>query len=269
MLACHSAAVSAASSEIRLPNLNLEVIYLKLIRTNSYEELSHQAAAEIISKLKANSRLKLGLATGSTPAGLYKNLIDDHKSNLTSYKEVNTFNLDEYIGISKKDPNSYHYFMCENLFNHIDIPLEQTHIPDGTASDLEEESRRYEHFIQEHGGIDLQILGIGQNGHIGFNEPGTSFDSRTHIIQLAESTRKANSRFFDSLEDVPTQAITMGISSIMESKEVFLLVSGAGKAEALARLVNGEVTEQFPASVLKRHPNVTIFADHEACASLD
>jgi glucosamine-6-phosphate deaminase len=241
---------------------------LKLIQTSSYDELSKHAAAKIISKLNADPRLNLGLATGSTPTGLYKNLIDDHKKNKTSYKQVNTFNLDEYIGISKKDPHSYHYFMCENLFNHIDIPLEQTHIPDGTASDLEEECRRYEQFIKEHGGIDLQILGIGQNGHIGFNEPGTSFDSRTHIIQLADSTRKANSRFFDSLEDVPTQAITMGIASIMESKEIYLLVSGAGKAEALARLMNGEISEDFPASVLKKHPNVTIFADQEACALL-
>ncbi|MEH7883468.1 glucosamine-6-phosphate deaminase [Bacillus sp. JJ1609] len=241
---------------------------MKLIKTSTYEELSLMAAAQIISKIHANQRLNLGLATGSTPTGVYKRLIQDHDENTTSYKQVNTFNLDEYIGISKKDPNSYHYFMCENLFDHIDIPLDHTHIPDGTAEDLDEECRRYEQFIQEHGGIDLQILGIGQNGHIGFNEPGTPFGSRTHIINLAESTRMANSRFFESLEDVPTQAITMGIASIMESKEIFLLVSGASKAEALARLVNGEVSEQFPASVLKNHQNVTIFADKEASALL-
>jgi glucosamine-6-phosphate deaminase len=241
---------------------------LKLIKTGTYEELSQMAAAQIIAKIQANPKLNLGLATGSTPTGVYKKLIQDHKENNTSYKQINTFNLDEYIGISKKDPNSYHYFMCENLFNHIDVPLEQTHIPDGTAKNLDEECRRYEQFIEEHGGIDLQILGIGQNGHIGFNEPGTSFSSRTHIIKLAESTRKANSRFFESLDDVPTQAITMGIASIMESKEIFLLVSGASKAEALARLMNGEVSEQFPASILKNHPNVTIFADKEALALL-
>lgn len=241
---------------------------MKLIQTGTYEELSQMAAAQIISKIQANPRLNLGLATGSTPTGVYKRLIQDHEENKTSYKQINTFNLDEYIGISKKDPNSYHYFMCENLFDHIDIPLDHTHIPDGTAKDLDEECRRYEMFIQEHGGIDLQILGIGQNGHIGFNEPGTSFSSRTHIINLAESTRKANSRFFESLEDVPTQAITMGIASIMESKEVFLFVSGASKAEALARLMNGEVSEQFPASILKNHQNVTIFADKEASALL-
>ncbi|WP_423408188.1 glucosamine-6-phosphate deaminase [Heyndrickxia sp. MSNUG] len=241
---------------------------MKLIKTSTYEALSQMAAAQIISKIHANPRLNLGLATGSTPTGVYKRLIQDHEVNKTSYKQVNSFNLDEYIGISKKDHNSYHYFMCENLFDHIDIPIDQTHIPDGTAENLDEECRRYEQFIQEHGGIDLQILGIGQNGHIGFNEPGTSFTSRTHIINLAESTRKANSRFFESLEDVPTQAITMGIASIMESKEIFLLVSGDSKAEALARLVNGEVSEQFPASVLKNHKNVTIFADKEASALL-
>lgn len=241
---------------------------MKLISTSNYEKLSQQAAEEIISRIKKNPSLKLGLATGSTPTGLYKELIRDHKQNKTSYKEVNTFNLDEYIGIPKKDRNSYHYFMCENLFEHIDIPLDQTHIPDGTAKDLDEECRRYEHFINEHGGIDLQVLGIGQNGHIGFNEPGTPFNSRTHIIDLAESTRNANARFFKSLEDVPKQAITMGIASIMDSKEIFLLVSGAFKAKALARLINGEVSEQFPASVLKNHENVTIFADKDATALL-
>lgn len=241
---------------------------MRLIETTSYDELSQKAAEALISRIMKNPRLNLGLATGSTPTGLYANLIEDHKKNKTSYKEINTFNLDEYIGIAKKDPQSYHYFMCENLFEHIDIPLEQTHIPDGTARDLDEECNRYEQFIKEHGGIDLQVLGIGQNGHIGFNEPGTPFASRTHIITLAESTRKANSRFFDSLAEVPTRAITMGIASIMDSKEIFLLISGSSKAEALARLMNGEISEQFPASVLKKHPNVTIFADKQATALL-
>ena len=241
---------------------------MKLISTSNYQELSQQAAKEIISRINHNPSLNLGLATGSTPTGLYQELIRDHKQKQTSYKGINTFNLDEYIGIPKKDRNSYHYFMCEHLFEHIDIPLDQTHIPDGTAKNLDVECMRYEQFISEHGGIDLQILGIGQNGHIGFNEPGTPFDSRTHIIDLAESTRKANSRFFESVEDVPKQAITMGIASIMDSKEIFLLVSGASKAKALARLLTGEVSEQFPASVLQNHENVTIFADKEATALL-
>jgi glucosamine-6-phosphate deaminase len=241
---------------------------VKLIQTLNYAELSQQAAAQVISRLKGNPALNLGLATGSTPTGLYQELIKDHQLTGTSYQQVNTFNLDEYIGVPKKDHHSYHYFMCEKLFEHIDIPLDQTHIPDGTAKDFAKECTRYEQFIREHGGIDLQVLGIGQNGHIGFNEPGTSFDSRTHLIDLAESTRKANSRFFASLDDVPRQAITMGIATIMDSREIFLLVSGIAKAEALARLMKGEVSEEFPASVLKKHPNVTIFADKEAAAML-
>ncbi len=241
---------------------------MKLIQTMNYEELSQKAAKQIISRIKGNPSLNLGLATGSTPTGLYQELIKDHQLNGTSYQHVNTFNLDEYIGVPKKDLHSYHYFMCEKLFEHIDLPLDQTHIPDGTAKDVSEEGKRYEQFIREHGGIDLQVLGIGQNGHIGFNEPGSSFDSRTHIIELAESTRKANSRFFASIDDVPTHAITMGIATILDSREIFLLVSGTAKAEALARLMNGEVSEQFPASALKMHQNVTIFADEEATALL-
>nr|WP_251030270.1 glucosamine-6-phosphate deaminase [Bacillus sp. ISL-35] len=239
-----------------------------MIQIINYAELSQQAAAQIISRLKENPALNLGLATGSTPTGLYQELIKDHQQNGTSYQQVNTFNLDEYIGVPKKDQHSYHYFMCEKLFEHIDIPLDQTHIPDGTAKDFTKECTRYEQFIQEHGGIDLQVLGIGQNGHIGFNEPGTSFESRTHIVDLSESTLNANSRFFTSIDDVPRQAITMGIATIMDSREIFLLVSGTAKAEALARLMNGEVSEQFPASILKKHQNVTIFADKEAAAML-
>lgn len=241
---------------------------MKLIQTLNYAELSQQAAAQVLSRLKGNPALNLGLATGSTPTGLYQELIKDHQLNGTSYEQVNTFNLDEYIGVPKKDHHSYHYFMCEKLFEHIDLPLDQTHIPDGTAKNLARECNRYEQFIREHGGIDLQVLGIGQNGHIGFNEPGTAFDSRTHIIDLAESTLNANSRFFASLEDVPRQAITMGIGTIMDSREIFLLVSGTAKAEALARLMNGEVSEQFPASVLRKHQDVTIFVDIEAAAML-
>jgi glucosamine-6-phosphate deaminase len=241
---------------------------VKLIPTMNYHDLSQQAAGQIISLVREKSQMNLGLATGSSPTGVYKALIEDYQVNGTSYQKVHTFNLDEYIGVSKKDPHSYHYFMCENLFSHIDIPLNQTHIPNGATPDLLDECKRYEQLIQLHGGVDLQILGIGQNGHIGFNEPGTSFSSRTHLIDLAESTRKANSRFFNSLDDVPAQAITMGIASIMASRQIFLLVSGASKAEALARLLNGKVSEDFPASVLQNHPNVTIFADVEATSLL-
>jgi glucosamine-6-phosphate deaminase len=238
---------------------------MKLIRTENYAEMSLQAGKIITEKIRSNPDITLGLATGSTPKGVYEYLIHDHEETGTTYKQVKTVNLDEYIGLPKNDPNSYHYFMCENLFNHLDISKNNTHIPNGTASDLEQECLNYEKLIKDLGGIDLQILGIGQNGHIGFNEPGTPFSSRTHIVTLAQNTRAANSRFFNSIEEVPTQAITMGISSILESKEILLLVSGERKAEALAKFVNGEISEDFPASALKYHQNVTVIADRDAC----
>lgn len=199
---------------------------MKLIRTENYAEMSVEAGKIIVDKIRSNPSLTLGLATGSTPKGVYNYLIQDHKADGTSYQQMKSVNLDEYIGLKAQDTNSYHYFMRQNLFNHIDINENQTHIPNGAADDLEQECVRYEQLIKELGGVDLQLLGIGQNGHIGFNEPGTPFSSRTHIVTLAENTRIANSRFFNSLEEVPTHAITMGIASILESKEILLLVSG-------------------------------------------
>ncbi|MEC1523460.1 glucosamine-6-phosphate deaminase [Neobacillus niacini] len=237
---------------------------MKLIRTENYAEMSLAAGKIIVEKIRTNPSLTLGLATGSTPKGLYDYLIQDHEKNGTTYKQVKSVNLDEYIGLPAQDPNSYHYFMRQNLFNHLDISEDHTHIPNGSARDLEQECLRYEQLIRELGGVDLQILGIGQNGHIGFNEPGTSFSSRTHIVTLAENTREANSRFFNSLEEVPTHAITMGIASILGSKEILLLVSGENKAEALLKFMNGEISEDFPASALKHHENVTVIADRDA-----
>lgn len=239
---------------------------MKLIRTESYQEMSQKAAEYCIEKVTEQPTIKLGLATGGTPEGLYQNLIKDHQENRTSYQKVMTFNLDEYIGLPADHPNSYRYFMNHQLFNHIDIPKSNTHVPKGDAVDIEGECRRYEELIAQSGGIDLQILGIGNNGHIGFNEPGTSFDSLTHVVTLAPSTVKANSRFFERAEDVPTQAITMGIASIMKSKEILLLVSGEAKQNALMQLLNGPIDEGFPASILKKHPNVTIIADKQALA---
>lgn len=237
---------------------------MKIIRTADYEEMSMKAGELIFKKIRSNPRSTLGLATGSTPLGVYRYLIKDHHTNKTSYKEIQTFNLDEYIGINKDDPNSYHYFMQKNFFNHVDISFKNTHIPSGNASNGEQECNRYEELVKDKGGIDLQLLGIGQNGHIGFNEPGTSFSSRTHIIKLAQNTREANSRFFPSIDDVPTHAITMGIATIIESREILLLASGASKAEAVAALIKGEITENFPASVLQLHENVTLIADEAA-----
>lgn len=237
---------------------------MKLIRTDNYSEMSLEAGKIIVDRIRSNPSLTLGLATGSTPKGVYEYLIQDHKENGTTYKQVKSVNLDEYVGMSAKDPNSYHYFMRQNLFNHLDILESHTHIPRGDANDLEQECIRYEQLLKELGGVDLQLLGIGQNGHIGFNEPGTPFSTRTHIVTLAKNTREANSRFFNSLDEVPTHALTMGIASILESKEILLLVSGESKAEALSKFMNGEKSEEFPASALKHHENVTVIADRDA-----
>ncbi|MGJ7919720.1 glucosamine-6-phosphate deaminase [Neobacillus sp. LXY-4] len=241
---------------------------MKIIEVNNYQEMSQKAAEYIIDKVCHFPRITLGLATGGTPIGTYKNIIEDHKKNGTSYQNVTTFNLDEYIGLSPENKNSYRYFMNEQLFNHIDINKKNTHVPHGNVEDYQKECTRFEELISKHGGIDLQILGIGSNGHIGFNEPGTSFTSTTHIVNLAPSTIKANARYFNRLEDVPTKAITMGISTIMKSKEIILLVSGENKSEALSKLLSAGVQESFPASVLKNHPYVTIIADKAAVAGL-
>jgi glucosamine-6-phosphate deaminase len=237
---------------------------MNIIQVANYEEMSKHAAQYIIEKVRANPYIKLGLATGSTPKRTYQELVKDHRENGTTYQHVQTINLDEYIGLPKTDPNSYHYFMRRHLFDHLDIPSEQIHMPSGTADDLLKECGRYEQLIKEIGGVDLQLLGIGQNGHIGFNEPGTSFKSRTHIVSLAESTRIANSTFFPSLEEVPTRAITVGISTILDSREILLLASGSAKAHALKRLITERIHEEFPASALKLHSHVTIIADAEA-----
>jgi len=241
---------------------------MKIIEVKDYQQMSNKAAEYIIKKVIQNPSIKLGLATGGTPIGTYKCLIDDHNKNGTTYQKVTTFNLDEYIGLSGENKNSYRYFMNNQLFDNIDINKAKTNIPSGIAADFQEECHRYEDLINQHGGIDLQILGIGSNGHIGFNEPGTSFASKTHIVELASSTIQANARFFNKIEEVPTKAITMGISTIMKSKEILLLVSGEKKREALFRLLNGEINESFPASVLKNHPCVTIIADKAAITDL-
>ncbi|MFD0050537.1 glucosamine-6-phosphate deaminase [Actinomycetes bacterium NPDC127524] len=242
---------------------------MKTIIVKDYEEMSQKAAGYIIKKVRENPKLTLGLATGGTPVGTYRNLIEDHEKNGTSYKHATTFNLDEYVGLPQENPQSYRSFMDDNLFNHIDIIKTETHVPSGNKETLHTECEKYEKLLSDHGGVDLQLLGIGGNGHIGFNEPGTSFDSKTHIVDLAPSTIEANSRFFDSEQEVPTQAITMGIQTIMNSREILLIVSGESKREALSQLLNGEeVSESFPASVLRNHPCVTIIADESASANI-
>jgi glucosamine-6-phosphate deaminase len=243
---------------------------MKIIQAKDYRDLGQKASTIIINLVRQNPRAVLGLATGSTPKTTYKDLINDHHNNGTTYCDIQTVNLDEYVGLAKNDPNSYHYFMDEQLFRHIDIQSENTFIPNGSAADIEKECSRYDQLIKSIGGVDLQLLGIGRNGHIGFNEPGTSFDEKTHVVKLAEDTRIANARFFnDDIDAVPKQAITMGIQNILESKSILLLASGKGKAKALARLLNDrDVSESFPASSLHLHPNVTLIADEEALSTV-
>jgi glucosamine-6-phosphate deaminase len=242
---------------------------MKLIEAKNYEHMCELAANYMSEKVRENPTITLGLATGGTPLGTYERLIEDFQLGKTSYKQVVSFNLDEYIGLTGHDPNSYRYYMNKNFFNHIDIDLGNTFVPNGAAVDLDQECQEYERKIAEKGGVDLQLLGIGSNGHIGFNEPGASFQSYTHVVELTNSTREANSIYFESMDDVPKKAVTMGIASIMKSKEILLLVSGEHKHEALSKLIKGEITEQFPASILKQHPFVTIIADEAAIGNLN
>lgn len=237
---------------------------MEVIRVKDYDEMSEKACAFVTERLKQRNDLVMGFATGSTPEGLYQRLIEKYRKQEITFKDVVSFNLDEYIGLDKDHPNSYYYFMREKLFDHVDISFDNVNIPNGVASDLEAECQAFEAKIKQAGGIELQILGIGGNGHIGFNEPGTPFTSRTQVVDLASSTIKANSRFFDSIEEVPTQAVSMGIGTIMESKEILLLASGETKRDAITAVLRGDITEDVPATVLQKHPNVTIIADEAA-----
>jgi glucosamine-6-phosphate deaminase len=237
---------------------------MKLVEVKNGKELAEVAAKMILEKVRLNPQSVLGLATGGTPIKTYEQLLKMSKNNNVSFHQVKTVNLDEYVGLNRKHPNSYYQYMWEHLFNFIDIQENNINIPNGLVADLDEECVRYESVLDGLGGVDLQLLGIGNNGHIGFNEPGTSFSSTTHIVDLSDSTRKANARYFRSLDDVPTQAITMGIGSIMKSKEILLLVSGMQKASILSQFLTSGVTENLPASVLKNHSSVTVVADEEA-----
>ncbi|WP_332697753.1 glucosamine-6-phosphate deaminase [Halalkalibacter lacteus] len=237
---------------------------MNLVKVKNHEEMSEQACRIVLDKVSSLPSPVLGLATGSTPERLYELLIDQYNRKAVSFAHTTTFNLDEYVGLDKTHSNSYRYYMENQFFKKIDIQKSHTYVPNGTGDDLEQECLHYEKLITDAGGIDLQILGLGLNGHIGFNEPGTSFSTKTHVVDLEFTTRKANARFFRSAKEVPHQAITMGIETILQSKQILLLVSGKQKAEALQRLFYGDATEEFPASVLKNHSNVTIIADEAA-----
>ena len=209
----------------------------------------------------------LGLATGSTPLKTYSQMIELYKKGVVDFSKVTTFNLDEYVNLDVNDKNSYHSFMHENLFDHINIPEENINFLDGNAEDPEEECRRYEEKIKAAGGIDIQLLGIGSNGHIAFNEPADCFQRWSHVVTLKESTVKDNSRFFKSIDEVPTQAVTMGIGSIMQAKKILIIAIGENKAKAIKQLIDGNVTPMCPASVLQFHTDVTLMLD-KAAASL-
>ena len=237
---------------------------MNIIICNNYNEMSLTAANLLANEINKKNNLTIGLATGSTPIGLYKNLIEMHKKELINFSETKTFNLDEYYGLEKTHPQSYYNFMRENLFNHININLDNTNIPSGTASDIEKECIEYDRLIQDNGGIDVQILGIGSNGHIAFNEPSDTFKMGTYLVDLTESTINANSRFFNSIEDVPTKAITMGIGSIFKAKKIILLASGKNKAQAIYNTIYGDINPQVPSSILKLHPDVTLIIDEKS-----
>lgn len=241
---------------------------MHVISVSDYNELSKKAYESFIETMNSKENPVFGLATGSTPKGLYDLLVQDYIQKRHSFNHIQTYNLDEYVGLSKDHPGSYYHYMNELFFKPLDLVDGQGHVPDGVAVNFEAECAQYEQRIKHSGGIDLQFLGIGVNGHIGFNEPGTPFTSRTHIVELTESTMEVNSRFFETKEEMPNKAITMGIETIMDSKEIILLVNGQHKAETLKQTIEGKVTENFPASVLQKHPNVTIIADKEALSKL-
>ena len=239
---------------------------MNVIIAKSYDEMSKKAFEIMKATVEGKKDATLGLATGSTPIGLYEEMIADHKACGTSYAEVSTFNLDEYVGLDYSSDQSYVYFMREHLFDHIDIKLENTNIENGKAADPAAECARYNALLAENT-VDLQILGIGSNGHIAFNEPGTPFDSVTHVVDLTETTIKDNSRLFNSIDEVPKQAFTMGLSNIMTAKKIVVLANGANKAKAVYGMVHGEITEDIPASILQNHRDCTLICD-EAAASL-
>ena len=237
-----------------------------IYREASYEKMSRRAANILSAQVIQKPDSVLGLATGSSPLGVFSQLIEWYKKDDLDFKDVSTVNLDEYCGLAPEHEQSYRYFMNDNLFDHVNIDKANTHVPNGHADDLEEEAVRYESFIQSLGGIDLQLLGIGNNGHIGFNEPGDCFAKETHPVRLTENTIAANARFFSSVEEVPKYAISTGIKNIMQAKRILLIASGSAKAEALFSTICGPITPAVPASILQLHENVTIVADEAALA---
>ncbi len=240
---------------------------MEIIVVKNYEEMSKAGNEVIKNVVLENPQAILGLATGSTPIGIYKNMIADFKNGLVSYKTIKTVNLDEYIGLDASNEQSYVSFMSDVLFNHIDIDKSNTFLPNGKAEDPSVECDRYTSVLKTMP-QDIQLLGLGSNGHIAFNEPMTAFETTTHVVDLTESTISDNARFFDSIEKVPTKAITMGIKNIMDAKKILIVASGENKADAIYQMVKGEVNINCPASILQNHENVTVIIDEAAASKL-
>lgn len=237
---------------------------IQIEKVKDYSALSKKAAMFIAAEIVQRKLPVLGLATGSTPIGTYKVLRELYQEGRLDFSSVRSINLDEYRGLSPEDSHSYRFFMNEELFNHVNIKISNTHVPDGTLKEAKEACESYEELIQSLGGIHLQILGLGHDGHIGFNEPSNHFPAKTHCVKLTVETINANQRFFAKKEDVPTEAYTMGIGTIMHAEKILLLVSGKDKASILQKVLEGPVTPDIPASILQFHPNVILIADEEA-----
>lgn len=241
---------------------------MKVICVDSERAMSAEAARLIAAHIRVKPNAVLGLATGSTPIGTYEELIRMHREEGLDFSEVRSVNLDEYVGLEPDHPQSYHYFMKHHLLDHIDIKPDHAHVPDGTARDLDAVCLEYDALIRELGGTDIQLLGIGRNGHIGFNEPGDAFVPETHVAELSDNTIEANQRFFRSADEVPRRAVTMGMGSIMQARHILLIACGESKADAVYGLVAGPVTPKVPASALQLHPHVTVIVDMAAARDL-
>lgn len=241
---------------------------MKIIQAENYDRMSRIAANYISAQITLKPDCVLGLATGSSPVGTYQQLIRQYQAGDLDFSEVSSINLDEYRGLSPENDQSYRYFMDTNLFNHVNIDKNRTYVPDGLEPDSHKACRDYDAIIRTHGSIDLQLLGLGNNGHIGFNEPADTFAKGTHCVDLTPSTIQANARFFASMDEVPKQAYTMGIQSIMQAKKILVIVSGTAKAGIVKEAFTGPVTPQVPASILQLHPDVTVVADKDALSLL-
>jgi glucosamine-6-phosphate deaminase len=237
---------------------------VNILTFRSEKELNEAGAGIITGLVQTNPKAVLGLATGGTPVGIYEEIVRTYRKGMVSFKSVTTFNLDEYVGIPEDHPESYHAYMHKHLFDHVDLDPRRTHIPNGNAKDLERECARYNQLLEDAKQIDLQLLGLGHNGHIGFNEPDHALVSGTHIVRLREETRRANARFFNSLDEVPTHALTMGVGTILKAKMILLVVRGADKAEIVRRALKGPITTECPASLLQTHPHVVVLLDSES-----